>query len=170
MLIKKANSQQGISSIELIPVLLVFALLINFSLGFFGVIHSGNLNSIAARNYAFETFRNRANLNRFRDDVGPNEENRGITYNKIGFRYHAIMAEGAPGDLNWYVTTRPIKFTDANQGVGDASLPQDHSQVVQITDPGKASDVYDEDEGLPSVWLKTSYGICLNSRCEQPPP
>jgi hypothetical protein len=169
---KPGVSQHGISTVELIPVLLVFVILFNFSLGFFGVIHSGILNSIAARNYAFETFRNRSNLNRLRDDTqGVFTE---IAYNKDGFRYHSILVEGAPvpssGNPEWYVTTRPIKFTDQNQGVADDTEVQDHSRVQEITDPGKAKDVYYDGKGIGSVWIKTAYGICLNRRCQPPQP
>jgi len=163
-----SNYQKGISTLELIPVLLVFVLIFNFSLGFFGVIHSGILNSIAARNYAFETFRNRSNLNRFREDQ---DQNASITYNTDGFRYHTVMVEGAPnngGEPEWYVTNRSIKFTDQSQGIGDSTDPQDHSRVQNIRDPGKAKDVYDENGGIGSVWIKTVYGICLNHRCQPP--
>lgn len=166
----RSSSQIGISTVELIPVLLVFVLLFNFVLGFFGVIHSGILNSISARNYAFETFRNRSNLNRFRDDF--ENANESITFNQVGFRYHSVIVEGAPpgsgGDPDWYVTSRPIKFTDQNQGIGDSTDIQDHSRVQEIQDPGKAKDVYDEDGGLGSIWIKTVYGICLNHRCQRP--
>jgi len=168
---KKFRYQQGIATIELVPVLLAFVVLFNFTLGFFGVIHSGILNSIAARNYAFETFRNRSNLNRFRDDTQNAFSD--IAHNKDGFRYHSIISEGAPavssGEPTWYVTSRAIKFTDQNQGIADDSESQDHSRVRQIRDPGKAKDVYDQAEGIRSVWVKTAYGICLNHSCQPPP-
>lgn len=164
-------NQKGISNIELIPVLLVFALLINFSLGFFGVIHSGILNSIAARNYAFETFRHRQNLNRLRDTAGPLEAIK-IAYNKAGYRFHGVISEGSPNptDPQYYVTQRPIKFTDANQGFDDSTKFQDHRRVTEITDPGSASDVYTESSSDigSTVWLRTTYGICLNAKCAPP--
>lgn len=168
MLKIKRGKQKGISSIEIIPVLLVFALLINFSLGFFGVIHSGILNSIAARNYAFETFRNRSNLNRFRDDLSGTEN---ITFNHINYRFHGIIAEKAPpSSTEFYATARAIRFTDENTFVADETQFQDHSPVVQIRDPGAASDVYTgTDGGLNTVWLRTTYGICLNVKCEAAP-
>jgi hypothetical protein len=164
------KKQRGVSTIELIPVLLVFVLLLNFSLGFFGVIHSGILNSIASRNYAFETFRNRSDLNRFREDTEIPVED--VTFNKYNYRYHSILVEGAPssfsGDPEWYVTNRPIRFTDQNLGIGDDTQVQDHRRVHEIQDPGRAKDVYDEDGGLRTVWIRTVYGICLNHRCQPP--
>ncbi len=162
-------NQKGISNIELIPVLLVFALLINFSLGFFGVIHSGILNSIAARNYAFETFRHRQNLNRLRDKPSGSQDVVKIAYNKVGYRFHGIISEGSPSheEPQYFVTQRPIKFTDANQGFDDSTKPQDHRRVTDIKDPGLASDVYTESNSDigNTVWLRTTYGICLNARC-----
>ncbi|MCS6838703.1 MAG: hypothetical protein NZ480_07625 [Bdellovibrionaceae bacterium] len=153
----------GISSVEIAPVLLSFALLINFTLGFFGVIHSGILNSIAARNYAFETFRNRSNLNRLRDEVTSDPS---IHFNEIGYRFHVVIEEGAGSVERFYATQRPIKFTDLKTGLERNDNRNDHSRVYQIKDPGKAKDVYTE-EAIPTVWLKTGYGICLNSRCSR---
>ena len=158
---KRRTSQNGLSNVEMIPVLLVFALLFNFTIGAFGIIHSGILQSIASRNYAFETFRNRSNLNRLRD-VGSNQD---ITYNRVGFRFHGKSAEDRKGDT-WIAATRALRFTD--QGLKDsaAQAKQDHSQVDKILDPGKASDVYTgEDAGISRVWLKITYGICLTADC-----
>ena len=157
----RRKKQAGLGMIELIPVLLSFALILNFTLGFWGVIHSGILNSIAARNYAFETFRWRAQLNRLRDD--PHSE-RNVTYFLKGIRYHAIVAEGSPVD-QWYVTTRPIRFSDRGLGLESTDSPDDHSRVFQIKDPGSAKDVYNNGEGIGNVWLRTVYGICLNAGC-----
>jgi hypothetical protein len=177
-MLKKSQlrNQRGISTVELIPILLLFALMFNFTLGFFGVIHSGILNSIAARNYAFETFRNRANLNYFRDaqdNVSP-EFLKGH-FSKVNFRFHGIISEGHGSNEEWIVTRRPIKFTEAQQDsleqVGNAG---EHNQLVrQITDTGKVSDVFtgkSPDEGrsgVSPVWIQTLYGICLNSKCQK---
>lgn len=166
-MLKSMRGQKGISTVELIPVLLLFALLFNFSLGFFGVIHSGILNSIAARNYAFETFRNRANLTYLRDvDVGQKD----AFYTKMNFRFHGITSEGHT-DLDWYATQRPIKFTDLKNGVENKAKKEDHGLVRQVADTGKASDVFtgktpeDGRNGTSPVWIRVLYGICLNSKC-----
>jgi hypothetical protein len=157
------KNQYGIGMVELIPVLLSFALILNFTLGFWGVIHAGILNSIAARNYAFETFRWRSQLNRLRDD--PSSE-RNVTYFLKGLRYHAIVAEGSPAD-QWFVTTRPIKFSNLGLSLESNDSVDDHSRVFQVRDPGSAKDVYDSGEGIGNVWLRTVYGLCLNAQCRQ---
>jgi hypothetical protein len=51
------KSEKGMAIMETIPVLFLLVLVFNFSLGFFGAIHSGILNSIASYNYTLETFR-----------------------------------------------------------------------------------------------------------------
>lgn len=173
MLKNQIRSQKGISTIELIPVLLLFAMLFNFSLGFFGVIHSGILNSIAARNYAFETFRNRANLTYLRDISPLQPDIAEARYTKKNFRFHAIISEshGTVKD-DWIVTRRPLKFTEITAGSQTTTTVDDHNIVRQIADNGKASDVFtgkgpdDSKNGISPVWLKTIYGICLTSTCK----
>lgn len=170
---KSKLSQKGISTIELIPVLLLFAMLFNFTLGFFGVIHSGILNSIAARNYAFETFRNRANLYYLRD-INPNSATLNSNYTKVNFRFHGIITEGRGQEVQsyWPVTRRPIKFTDIHEGVEPVGNSNDHKTLVrQVADTGKVSDIFtgkkpdDGKSGVSPVWIQVLYGICMNAKC-----
>lgn len=176
-MLKPMRNQKGISTIEMIPVLLLFALLFNFSLGFFGVIHSGILNSIAARNYAFETFRNRQNLTYLRDiprsgsSLDSSEQN--ARYTKDNFRFHGIISEGHGSNKeDWIVTARVLKFTDLKNGTETTTTASDHNLVRSVADNGKASDVFtgrapdDGKNGISPVWLKTLYGMCLNSTCK----
>lgn len=171
------GNQKGISTIELIPVLLLFALLFNFSLGFFGVIHSGILNSIAARNYAFETFRNRANVTYLRDIPASGSsltsDAQDARYTKDNFRFHGIISEGHGSNKEtWIVTARALKFTDLKNGTESTTTASDHNQVRAVADNGKASDVFtgrtpeDGKAGISPVWLKTLYGMCLTSTCK----
>lgn len=173
---RSRNSQRGMASIEIVPILLLFAMLFNFTLGFFGVIHTGILNGIAARNYAFETFRNRPNLIYLRDETGDNTQ---ITqeiesrYSKVGYRFHGIISEDNKGRQDWIPTQRAIKFTEVQNG---SDQPQgnktDHTTLVRnIQSVGKVSDIFtgespgDGKSGVNPVWLQTLYGICMNSRC-----
>lgn len=177
-MLKIRRDQKGISTIELIPILLLFAMLFNFSLGFFGVIHSGILNSIAARNYAFETFRNRPTLTYLRDiprsggsSLAPNEQD--ARYTKDNFRFHGIISEGHGSNKeDWIVTTRALKFTDLKEGTLSTTTAADHNLVRTVADNGKASDVFsgrapdDGKNGISPVWLKTLYGMCLTAACK----
>lgn len=165
------RSEDGLASVEMVPILLLFAMLFNFTLGFFGVIHSGILSSIAARNYAFETFRNRPNLTYLRDEVEKSMSAEiDSRYTKVGYRFHGIIGEN--GNATWVATKRPIKFTEANgqdEPLGDLT---DHSTLVRtIQSTGKVSDIFtgrkaDEGKsGVNPVWIQTLYGICLNETC-----
>lgn len=173
MLRKFKRGERGIASIEMIPVLVLFVMLLNYTMGFFGVIHSGILNSIAARNYAFETFRNRTNLNYLRDI--PEGLNLNSYYTKYNYRFHGIISEYS-GRLDWVATRRPIKFTDHQKyrsaaGGGQGTKSDHESLVRRIQGGGKTSDIFsgegpeDGQSGVNPVWLQTLYGICLNSAC-----
>jgi hypothetical protein len=162
-------NQKGMASIEMIPVLFLFVLLINFSLGFFGIIHSGILNSIGARNYAFETFRNRTNLNYLRD-----EEGGAVTfYSQAKLRFHSIISEsGDSGSTDkWVAAKRHINFTQESEVNANVN---DHNEIVrQMASEGKKTSEYftgqnatDGTSGVAPVWIMTSYGICLSSKCE----
>lgn len=157
------NNQSGSASMEMIPVIVVIALLINFGLGFFGVIQTGILNSIAARNYAFETFRNRANLNYFRD-VGPFTD----SYKLIHSRSHSVVSENRPtNNQEAWVSLRNIGFS--------ASSPTNEGSVA-THEPGTANNqgvfgiqehVRYQDEGTSPVWIRPIYGICLDAKCSK---
>ena len=161
-------NNRGTSAIEIVPILTVFVMLINFGLGFFGVIHSGILNSIAARNYSFETFRNRANLNYLRD-LGTTVP--GLYYNKSGFRRHSILSE-SHNRQDFVATQRPIKFSELKTGTDSIATSEEHLSLVgQIDDSKKVSEIFngktrqDGRARVDPVWLKTTYGICLTSAC-----
>ena len=161
MLIKKQSkirNERGLAVFEIVPVLAMFILLINFSIGFFGAIHSGILNSIASRNYAFETFRNRANLNYIRDIPGAEAD----VYSDFGYRYHGTISEGRKG-IEFYATKRAIKFSDyLSPGQDDNAVH--NRKVAGVADGARASDVIEKDE-FSSIWVRTLYGICLNHTC-----
>ncbi len=155
------RNSRGNAMIEVVPVLAIFILIVNFSLGFFGLIHSGILNSIGARNYAFETFRNRADLRYLRDIDGSDTS---FTYSKSQLRFHAIRNESAPNSgLLFYATRRPIKFSDI-RGVAEEKGASEHTKNKGIMEGQKASDVGIE-EGANPAWIRSSYGICLTANC-----
>lgn len=159
-------NQKGMATIEVIPVLMIFILLFNFTLGFFGVIHTGILNSIAARNYAFETFRNRATLNYLRDidlDSGTDQ----IVYKVGGNRFHGIVSETRKASEDWPVTIRPIRFTDVRSGVEELKGKNNsaHQATRKIASNSKVSEISAVDEGVNPVWIRSLYGICINVKC-----
>lgn len=160
---KVLKNNKGLASIEMIPVMVVIAILLNFSLGFFGVIQTGILNQIAARNYAFETFRHRTNLVYFRD-FGSSPEN----YSGLNTRVHAIASDRRPASSSFSIaTTRPIGF-GMNPEVQGSS--QDHNPLGATDNDGIFSireRVRNEDISIAPVWIRPAYGICLNVQCEK---
>lgn len=160
---KHLRNRKGLATLEMIPVMIVIAILLNFSLGFFGVIQTGILNSIAARNYAFETFRHRTNLVYFRDMIGSDEN-----YLELNTRVHAIASDRRPASSSVSVaTTRPIGFSMNPDAQGSS---QDHNPLGAADNDGIFSireRVRNEDISIAPVWIRPAYGICLNVRCEK---
>lgn len=181
MLKKRSKSsflanESGMAVLELIPTLFVYMILINFSLGFFGVIHAGILHSIAARNYTFETMFHRPNLTyhtRANPSQNPNNHFAGRGQRTSGIVYD----QASVSDLDWIATQRPIAFTTSfggkdKDGVtlagrdpasrqGMPSEKQKHNQDIRGMNEAIRNDKID----VRTVWLKTVYGICLDANC-----
>lgn len=170
------KSEKGMAVFELLPTLFVYMLLINFSLGFFGIVHSGILHSIAARNYTFETFFFKSSLvYHIRPDPStPLTQN---NYEARGYRFSGIISEGISTGTTWIAPSRPIAFTSQfggtdNEGVDLASrslagVPGEantHNAGVRNLDESRRN----ETVAVKSVWIKSIYGICMNSLCGDP--
>lgn len=159
------SNERGLATIETIPLLVVFIILLAYSFGSFGVIHTGILNSIAARTYAFETFRGRTNVTYFRDMVGgsPAEV---LHFGRHGNRIHGIKHEVRPGDSSsdagFYATERPLR-------IGIGGIPGDPSRnTAAIHNERVFTDVKEQIQtqvGVSPVWVMTQYGLCLNAAC-----
>jgi hypothetical protein len=158
----KSPSQKGMAIIELLPILVIFTLIMNFAFGFFGVIHTGILNSIACRNYAFDTFNNRSSLIYFKDET----IDKNPAYQKMGSRFHAITSEKAPnGSQTYFATGREISITGISdfQGGSEAFHNNENSELLKLGQK-KSGDRY-EGEGANPVWVKSMCGICITSKC-----
>lgn len=155
------NNERGNAMIEIVPILAIFILLVNFALGFFGLIHSGILGSIAARNYAFETFRNRADLHYLRDIPGSPAD---FSYSNAGLRYHAIRSEASRSQEGFEATRRPIRFSEI-RGVAEETGLGEHNLKVKGIAEGQRASENGIDEGVNPAWVRTAYGICLNANC-----
>ncbi len=155
-------SQDGFATIETIPLIFLFIIMSCYAMGFFGVVHTGILNSISARAYAFETFRNRSNLTYFRDTVfNGGSPSQLLSYSKVGNRTHGITREFRSSD-EFIVTERPIRVgypIAPDERRGDLELHNQtiHSQVQF----GKRN----TDLASSPVWIKVQYGMCLNVSC-----
>ncbi len=162
--IRLAKNENGMAVMEMIPILIIIMLLLTFSFGFFGVIHTGILNSMAARNYAFETFNHRADIRYFRTTVGGRPLDKKSAYHEQHYRLHTIASENrARGDDRAVVTSREITFA-WNFGQPDLIANQNkqtHSNEIYNVQDGFR---YTND-GVNPVWIQSSYGICLKKEC-----
>ena len=145
---------QGMAAVEMIPMLIIVILFFSFSLGFFGIIQTGLLNSVGARNYALESFMNRAHLVYFRNSPD-------TRYNRVGARIHGIRSENSR-NLDGNATSRPLMPFGTIAQIEEQSEARIHNQqVFQVQDGRRYTD-----EGVSSVWIQSVYGICLDSSCE----
>lgn len=182
---KTKKSEKGMAFLEAVPVLIMLTLIFNFSLGFFGAVHSGILNSIASYNYSLETFRFKSDLMYFRPGGGNTH------YALANNRVHGTTMDGSEvqtgkEDKNrWPATQRGITFNyNRNDARKNLSLVQDgagkmavadnvgdHEWISQGTDTNvwKANSRYNPEAGdavqTPRIWIKTVYGICLTAEC-----
>ena len=176
------DTEKGMALVEAIPVLFMLVLVFNFSLGFFGAIHSGVLNSIGSYNYALETFRFRSNLMYFRPGGG--ESNYKLSKNRV----HGVTKDGSEQDdvedkRNWPATVRPISFNfkkgDPKRGLaalmnGPETVCDDRGcRTYDKSGPSNiwnASSEYIPETNTtiqtPRIWIKTVYGICISADCE----
>lgn len=164
---KRKKNNKGMALIEALPVLFMVVLVFNFSLGFFGAVHSGILNSIGSYNYTMETFRFRSNLVYFRPGAGTSN------YAKSMNRVHGVIGDGySKQDTQkgkWPVTVRSIAMSGSDKLQGSTDITG-HSLANRLTSVWKADSGYtasseDDSPKTPEIWVKTVYGICLNAEC-----
>jgi hypothetical protein len=154
------GNQKGIAMFEAVVLMIVFAVIVTYSIGFFGAIHTGIKNSIASRNLAFETFRNRSNLSYRRDVVsgaasaGPQDH-----YKNVGFRYHQTTQEFTPSSGGGRSATTPMWATDRKIAFVRAQEDNRSGQINSNIPPQI------ETQEADPIYIKTLYGICLNEKC-----
>ena len=147
------KEKRGLALIETLPLLFMLVLLFGFSIGFFNIIHTGILHSIAARNYTFETLRYKSNALYFRNTQSH--------YLKKEVRFHTIQREGlSSNDMDFIPTVRSISmFKSQGRRINndDRTHQQDIDKLMQNRRFKK--------KGSNPVWLRIGYGICINSSC-----
>jgi len=152
------NNQDGMATFEALPILVVFMMLISYGMGLYGSIHSATLSSIAARSYAFETFRHRADLTYFRSNNTSNGH-----YQNIGVRYHGVTPLGGNPDKfeaqekNIYVGRRPAE-DKRNINAGNVSF---HNEDIYNDIRYRQRATLE----VSPIWVKVGYGMCINANC-----
>jgi len=147
-------NNRGFATIESVALIVVFTVLFTYALGMFSAIHTGILNSIAARTYAWETFAHRTNVNFFRDSRNRRAAREDTI--QTGYRAHAIISEDRldTADPNFWATERYIA---SNRGEEEGRNAQIHGNLVNLFPRERV--------GVNPIWIKTGYGICLTSKC-----
>lgn len=159
------KSEKGMATLEIIPLILIFVFLMAYTLGAFGIIHTGIMNSISARAYAFETFRNRSNLWYFRDLKGSERRQ----YRDHGNRFHGVMAEHNQSN-EWQASERAVRMGLSSPPNASRNDPEIHNQKLfsseQLTEGLTASaSARNESVEVGPVWIMIQYGICINLKC-----
>lgn len=158
---KQRAHQRGLATVEAIPLLVIFVMLVGYAMGLFGAIHTGILQSIAARTYAFETFRNRANVKIFRENTRPDLANL-YSYSKKGMRYHTVRSEEGNADdaRGFFVTRRPLAVGYPSPNLGNNKA--DHSEKIFTIQPRNQT------VGVGPIWVMVGYGLCIDAKCGSP--
>lgn len=154
------KNERGIAIVETIPMLIVFVVLLAYGIGFFGVIHTATLNTISARAYIFETFRNRADLRYFREVAGT------TVMHEYGSRVSGVKSEKAMDSRAQEATDRPIAIglSSTSEKKGDVAFHNEEifRGIAQFESP---SIKRNQSLGVSPVWIMSQYGMCLNSKC-----
>lgn len=156
---RKYAKQRGMAVLEIVPVIIVISVLLRYTYGFFGVIHGATVQSIAVRNYTFETFRHRFRLDMLRE-ADYSQKNKYLK----GVRVHGVRDENSMsvnGDPQWHVARRNIMFPSGNvQDDGQSNFQQRMNQQNKIAYGSQNTDI----DASP-VWLAIRYGICIDYKC-----
>lgn len=154
------SDERGMATVEALPILIVFVVVCSYAVGSFGAIHTAILHSIAARVYAYETFRHRTDLVWFRDNAyaAPNF----FHLKQIGARVHGVGSpENAEVKDRFYATERPLAKGLTSGPDEQGRDPATHNdRVLNLGDGPNAT------LGVSPIWIMTQYGICLNAECQ----
>ena len=164
MVVRSVQNEKGLATIELTGFLILFVSMLGFLLGFWGVFHSGVLNSIGARAYAYETFRNKTHLQYFRTE---NSENPPIEhYGNVGSRFHRAVNNPIRSSS---VLTDDFYAPERKLSLNPYFYEKEESQISLFREEDIYKDIKSKrrysTQGLNPVWIKVTYGICLDHRC-----
>jgi hypothetical protein len=160
------KDNRGMAVIEMIPIMILIVLLLNFSIGFFGIVHTANLNGISARNYMFETIRHRSNVDYHRSPA--------INYNEVGSRYGGTISELVGDKDRWGATSRRLSWIslfggrNSRSGVelnrepaGDGQQSVHNNSITGLAEAGTRNERVE----VYNVWIRSLYGLCHTSKC-----
>lgn len=139
------NNSRGIAMVEMLPLLFIFVILFGLSFGLWSSIHSGILQSIAARHYAFQVLNNRTHFIYHRD-TDDNVDKDTQYYKAHGKRFFAVVELQQQSDPEFKAEKKALNLFDK----GVLNITGDPRARTNQTNPIK---------------LKTGYGICIDFKC-----
>lgn len=154
--LRPLRNKKGFAVIESVAMIIIFLTLFWYTIGFWGIVHTGIVQSIASRNYTFEIFRHRSNLWYFRSNAEGD-----LKYHQYGVRIHGTNSESSltSSGKNQYATERRVAMFYDKDAEGRSS--SEHQKAFEKVSAGQRNTTL----GLDPVWIKVQYGICLTARC-----
>ena len=160
MKFKTLRNSKGFASIETTVLMVIFVIMLYYSFGFFGIVHTAILHNIHSRTYAFETFRHRSSLYYFRSNLSGAPFTPLHYYLKGGTRLHGVNTDTEDFPTNQVATERPISMGMELNEEGRRQNTHNQDVMTRIPASGRNSSV-----AVNPVWILTMYGICLDSNC-----
>ena len=149
------KNKKGMATIEALPLIVIFMMMMSYGVGLFGAVHTAILNSIGARTYAFETFKHRTNLVYFRNNRGHKDHRHFLN---IQSRVHGVTSDKSPGgSINLKASLRPIAFGQR--------IKQEQNQEPVHNAEVHNLDAINRKVGVNPIWIMVSYGICITPVC-----
>jgi hypothetical protein len=163
---KHIRNEKGMATIETIPLIMVFVFMLCYEFGVFGIIHTGIMQSISARAYAFETFKNRSNLVYFRD--GPTDPLGTNYFKNSGARTHGIASEArteGDGNSDGIAAERPLRVGIPFEPDIASRKDQDRHNLKLFDQALVGPQKRNTKVEVNPVWIQVQYGMCLNTKC-----
>lgn len=139
--------------------MVIFVVMIYYSFGFFGVVHTAVLHNIHSRTYAFETFRHRSNLYYFRSNLS-GASFQPLHYYDKGTRLHGVNTDVEDFPQNQVATERPISMGMELNEENRKQTYHNDDVMNRVPASGRNTSV-----SVNPIWIMTMYGICMDSNC-----
>ena len=149
------KNKRGMAVIESVMMIIIFLTLFWYTIGFWGIVHTATIHSMASRTYAFEILRHRSALWYFRgNSVTP------LKYHAYTSRVHGTNSDASSAsDKRQYATERRISMFNNNEPEGRSA--NEHEKAFESVKSGTRN----TSVSLDPVWIKVQYGLCLTAAC-----
>ena len=131
---------------ESLVFMMAFVILAAYCIDFFSIVHTGIVNSSAARTYLFETLQHRTNIVWFRQGFEGSDS--AYNFQSEHARFHGVSDEDQPptDDNGAHTPGRKLTQAEEQNNMSDPTLDSQKNQTS-------------------TVQIRTGYGICLDAQC-----